>query len=84
MNNTLIPNTNITVKELKKLLCEHFNASPTIIKNYKNNKITLIPRRVYRGATTTFDNLASFCKKYKITYKIGYYQWFKGVAIELN
>ena len=39
MKDTLIPNTNITVKEFQKLLFEHFNAYPMMFKDYKKNQI---------------------------------------------
>ena len=37
VNNTALPNTNITLKEFKELLYNKFKAYPLMFTDYKNN-----------------------------------------------
>jgi len=71
MNKTLIPNTNITLKEFKELLFEKFKAYPMIYTNYKKN-IFSISETYYENISITQNNLSSFCKKLNINYELSY------------
>ena len=79
MNNTLIPNTNITVKEFQKLLFEHFNAYPMLFKDYKKNQIK-VTRTFYDCISITLKKLVAFCKKHNVNYELGCYY----IIIKLN
>ena len=78
MNNIILPNTNITLKEFKELLYNKFKAYPTMITNYKNNTF-LIRNTFYDGIDITQHKLQIACDELGISYKNS----FNGVYIEL-
>ena len=78
MNNIILPNTNITLKEFKELLYNKFKAYPTMITNYKNNTF-LIRNTFYDGIDITQHKLQIACNELDISYKNS----FNSVYIEL-
>jgi len=84
MNKTLIPNTNITLKEFKELLFEKFKAYPMIYTNYKKN-IFSISETYYENISITQNNLSSFCNKLNINHKLSYTNHYsKCITINMN
>ena len=75
INNKLIPNTNITLKQFKELLYNKFKVYPTMQTNYKDNTFII---------TDSFDvtqrKLSSFCNKLGIKHK----KYIKRIIIDLN
>ena len=68
VNNTTIPNTNITLKEFKELLYKQFKVYPTMQTNYKNNTF-MISQTFYDNIDITQRKLGLFCNKLGINYK---------------
>lgn len=61
VNNKLIPNTNITLKEFKELLFKEFKGYPMMCVHYKNNQF-IISQTFYDGIDITQDKISNFCK----------------------
>ena len=78
VNNIVLPNTNITLKEFKELLYNKFKAYPFMVTNYKNNTF-LIRNTFYDGIDITQHKLQIACDELGISYKNS----FNGVYIEL-
>ena len=78
VNNIVLPNTNITLKEFKELLYNKFKAYPFMVTNYKN-KTFLIRNTFYDGIDITQHKLQIACDELGISYKNS----FNGVYIEL-
>ena len=78
VNNIVLPNTNITLKEFKELLYNKFKAYPFMVTNYKNNTF-LIRNTFYDGIDITQHKLQIACNELGISYKNS----FNGVYIEL-
>ena len=78
VNNIVLPNTNITLKEFKELLYNKFKAYPFMVTNYKNNTF-LIRNTFYDGIDITQHKLQIACDELDISYKNS----FNGVYIEL-
>ena len=68
INNKLIPNTNITLKQFKELLYEQFKAYPSMRTDYKNNTFT-VSNTFYDNIDITQHKLSLFCNKLGIGYK---------------
>jgi hypothetical protein len=84
MNKTLIQNTNITLKEFKKLLFDKFKAYPMMKTNYKNQVFTII-NTYYDDVSITQDMLSSFCNELGISCELGYTnQHMKCIKISLK
>lgn len=84
MNKTLIPNTNITLKEFKELLFGKFKAYPMTKTNYKNKTFTIMNTH-YDNISITQNMLSSFCNELGISYELGYTnQYMKCINISLN
>ena len=64
----IIPTTNITLKDFKKLLFEKFKAYPTMELNYKKNIFT-ISNTFYDNISITQRKLSLFCNKLGIIHK---------------
>ena len=67
LNNLMLPNTNITIKDFKKLLYNEFKAYPMMFTNYKNNTFT-IKNTFYENIDITQHKLVMFCDELKINY----------------
>ena len=78
MNDIVLPNTNITLKEFKELLYNKFKAYPFMVTNYKNNTF-LIRNTFYDGIDITQHKLQIACDELGISYRNS----FNGVYIEL-
>ena len=78
MNDIVLPNTNITLKEFKELLYNKFKAYPFMVTNYKNNTF-LIRNTFYDSVSITQHKLQIACDELGISYKNS----FNGVYIEL-
>ena len=83
MNKTLIPNTNIILKDFKELLYNKFKAYPMMRVNYKKN-IFSISETYYENISITQNNLSSFCNKLNINYELDYTNYSKCIKINLN
>jgi len=68
VNNMILPNTNITLKEFKELLYNKFKAYPIMITNYKNNTF-LIKNTFYDGIDITQHELQMVCDELNINYE---------------
>jgi hypothetical protein len=68
MNDIVLLNTNITLKEFKELLYNKFKAYPTMITDYKNNTF-LIRNTFYDGIDITQRKLQMACNELGISYK---------------
>ena len=67
LNNLMLPNINITLKDFKKLLYNEFKAYPMMFTNYKNNTFT-IKNTFYENIDITQHKLVMFCDELKINY----------------
>jgi hypothetical protein len=76
----VIPNTDITVKEFKKLIYDKFQAYPMMRMNYRENQFEII-NTFYDGVSITKSKLISFCKKLGINYELEYVGWAYSEAI---
>jgi len=77
MNKMWIPNTNITVKEFKKLLFEKFKDYPMMYTNYKERTFSISPTN-----SITQRDLRSFCKKLNINNEMRWVDYYsKGIYI---
>jgi hypothetical protein len=84
MNKTLIQNTNITLKEFKKLLFDKFKAYPMMKMNYKNKVFTII-NTYYDDISINQDMLSSFCNELGISCELSYTnQYMKCIKISLK
>ena len=84
INNKTLPNTNITLKEFKKLLYEYFKAYPTMNTNYKKN-IFVMNETYYDGIEIKQNKLGELCDSLGIKYTKSYeYGWSKCIVIDLN
>ena len=83
-NNKTLPNTNITLKEFKELLFEHFKAYPSMRTDYKKN-VFVVGETYYDKIEIKQNKLCTFCDSLGIKYKksIRYY-FSKCVVIDLN
>jgi len=72
-NNKIIPNTDITLKQFKKLLYNKFKAYPMMFTDYKNN-IFVISNTFYDDINITQRKLSMFCNKLGIKHKKSYTQ----------
>lgn len=68
VNNMILPNTNVTLKEFKELLYNKFKAYPIMITNYKNNTF-LIKNTFYDGIDITQYELQMVCDELNINYE---------------
>lgn len=68
INNKVLPNTNITLKEFKKLLYDKFKAYPLMFTDYKNNTF-MISNTFYDNIDITQRKLSTFCDILGIKYK---------------
>ena len=68
INNKILPNTNITLKEFKKLLYNEFKAYPVMLTDYKNNKF-IISNTFYDNINITQRKLSIFCNTLGIKHK---------------
>ena len=84
-NNKVIPNTDVTVKEFKKLIYDKFKVYPIMRMNYLKNQFEL-HNAFYDNVSITKSKLISFCKKLGINYELGYTSEFysEGIIIKLN
>jgi hypothetical protein len=76
----VIPNTDITVKEFKKLIYDKFQAYPMMRMNYRENQFEII-NTFYDGVSITKSKLISFCKKLGISHELEYVGWSYSEAI---
>ena len=67
LNNLMLSNTNITLKDFKKLLYNEFKAYPMMFTDYKNNTFT-IKNTFYENIDITQHKLVMFCDELKINY----------------
>ena len=79
----VIPNTDITVKEFKKLIYNKFKAYPSMYINYQKNQFE-ITNTFYDNISITQNKLSSFCKKLGIEYEFGYRSISKAIIIKLD
>jgi hypothetical protein len=68
MNNQKLPNTDITLKEFKELLFQHFKAYPMMKTDYKN-KTFIISETYYKNISVKIKQLCSICDELNIKYK---------------
>ena len=71
VNNKLIPNINITLKEFKELLFKEFKGYPMMSVNYKSNQFT-ISQTFYDGIDITQNKISKFCKMLNINHGLTY------------
>jgi hypothetical protein len=83
MNNTLIQNTNITLKEFKELLFGKFKAYPMMKTDYKN-QVFIITNTYYNSISITQDMLSSFCNELGINCELSYTNYSKCIKISLK
>jgi hypothetical protein len=76
----VIPNTNITVKEFKKLIYDRFRAYPMMRMNYRENQFEIV-NTFYDGVSITKSKLISFCEKLGINHELEYVGWTFSEAI---
>lgn len=84
INNKLIPNTNITLKQFKELLYNKFKAYPSMRTDYRNNTF-IVSNTFYDNIDITQHKLSLFCDKLGIKHDkcIGP-NYSKCVIISLN
>ena len=76
----LVPGTNVTVKEFKKLIFEKFKAYPMMHINYRKNQFEII-NTFYKNVSITSNKLVPFCEKLGVKYELGYTGWSYSKAI---
>jgi hypothetical protein len=79
-NIKVIPNTDITVKEFKKLIYDKFKASPLMRLNYRKNQFEIV-NTFYEDVSITKNKLQKFCKELNISYELGYTGWAFSEAV---
>lgn len=77
--NKTLPNTNITLKDFKEMLYEHFKAYPSMTTNYKKN-VFIVNVTFYNKIQITHNKLKAFCNVLNIKYESS----VKGVVINLS
>ena len=77
--NKTLPNTNITLKDFKEMLYEHFKAYPSMTTNYKKN-VFIVNVTFYDKIQITHNKLKEFCNVLNIKYESS----VKGVVINLS
>ena len=82
VNNTALPNTNITLKEFKELLYNKFKAYPLMFTDYKNNTF-IITNTFYENIDITQDKLSMFCNELGVKCESDIFGYTKGVKIAL-
>jgi hypothetical protein len=68
VNNKVLPNTNITLKQFKEMLYDKFKAYPSMYTDYKDN-VFIITNTYYEKISITQRKLSLFCNKLGIKYK---------------
>jgi hypothetical protein len=79
-NTKVIPNTDITVKEFKKLIYDKFQAYPMMSMNYRKNQFEIV-HAFYGDISITKKKIEKFCKKLNINYELGYTGWAFSEAV---
>lgn len=83
INNKLIPNTNITLKQFKELLYKQFKAYPCMKTDYRNNTF-IVSNSFYDNVSITQRKLSLFCNKLGVKYKKGHdCHYAKCIVIDL-
>lgn len=83
INNKLIPNTNITLKQFKELLYNKFKAYPNMQTDYRNNRF-IIANTFYENVSITQRKLSLFCNKLGIEYNKEYTSSYYTKCIVIN
>jgi len=70
VNNKVLPNTDITLKEFKELLFKQFLAYPMMKTNYKNNTFIVTSTYYSDNINITVNKLCLACDKLGVKYKV--------------
>jgi len=82
LNDKVLPNTNIKLKEFKELLYNKFKAYPSMYTDYKNNAF-IVTNTFYENIDITQRKLSLFCNKLGIKYEKGFFGYTKCIKVHL-